>query len=337
MKAGDDLPVVRRAGRLPRIQLARRPEFAGGRIVEARRHDADHLMDYIADPHRQRVQGSTAQAGLPESMSDDHRGCPSDASLVVQKAAAQRWQHAHDVEELARYARSRRHGCFGPHRDRHGTSRHLRHGSKTASAAFPVVEIGLRDRPIAPAIGVDLKETDDAIGRGIGQGAEQDAVDDAEHGRRRADAEPKREDRDGSKRFGAAKDARAVADVAEKVLDRRRAKFITGLFLHVFDSSKRHARTPPRLGRIQSVADVLGSLLVDVEANLLVESVFDAAAADEPAQPAPALAKRFHDAFLSYGTLRENRDLERDGSIREVIRGAGPRSHVISRRPPEPE
>ncbi len=246
-------------------------------------------MNRVADLDCQIVQGCAGETSLPETEPHNHGRRAPDATFVVAKTAADDRMNAHDVEELARHGCSRRHRGLRPHRDWNRAGGHLRHGLKAVRAVLPILEVGFGYVAVPTSVGVDLQEPHNPIRLGIRERTQQDPVHDTEHRRGSADTKAQRDDGDGSKRFRAAEDSQAVTEVANEVLEKGRAKFVSRLFLHVLDASKLHVRVSAGFSGIHPGAEVLLGLLIDMEPNLLVQSVFDVTAADDR----PPTAQKF--------------------------------------------
>ena len=134
-----------------------------------------------------------------------------------------------------------------------------------------VVAEGARDRGAVP-------EQDDAVGVGIVEGLQEDAVDDAEHGRARADAEREGAGGDDGEAGLAAEGAGALAQLAgEGVEDVQRPRVATVL-LDLRDAAEGEARASKGLGAgyalplLEAVGfelDVLGQLGGEVGLEVL--------------------------------------------------------------------
>ena len=133
-------------------------------------------------------------------------------------------------------------------------------------------------------------EPDDPIGIGVGQRTEQHAVDDAEDRRCGADAETERQDRNNGEGLGPEKQAHAVTHIAKKVFEERRPVLVPRAFLEILDATEPDKRLPSRFVRGHSGAPVLLGLLIDVKADLLVESTL---ALPSVPQTAPQFAHVF--------------------------------------------
>ena len=88
--------------------------------------------------------------------------------------------------------------------------------------------------------------------------------------------------------------ARAVAQVADEVFEKRRSKLIACLFFHVLHSSKLNEGLTPCFGRIQTTPDVLLGLLIDMKTNLLAQPGLDITTPHDRAEPTPTLNETFH-------------------------------------------
>ena len=87
----------------------------------------------------------------------------------------------------------------------------------------------------------------------------------------RADAKGERQQRDEREPRIAAKRARAISHVAERVVDPHRAPHVAARLLLLIHAAKRQrGRTTGSVGR-HTVRDVLGDLTIEMEPQLLVE------------------------------------------------------------------
>ena len=133
-------------------------------------------------------------------------------------------------------------------------------------------------------------KADDAIGIGVGQRPEQYAADDAEDRRGGADAKPERQDGDNGEGLGPEEQAYAVAHVAKEVFEECRPVLVARPLLEVLDPTEFDERLPARFVGAHAGAQVLLDLLIDVEADLLVEPALQLTAVP---QPAPQFAHVF--------------------------------------------
>ena len=69
--------------------------------------------------------------------------------------------------------------------------------------------------------------------------------------------------------------AQPVSDVVHEVLDARSAEHVPRPFTHLFDTTESDQRLPPRFVRRHAGAPVLLGLLLDVEADLVIEPVLE--------------------------------------------------------------
>ena len=73
----------------------------------------------------------------------------------------------------------------------------------------------------------------------------------------------------------AAQRAQPVADIAREVLDAGGAELVPRPLARLFHATESDQRLAPRFGRRQAGAPVLLRLLLDMEADLVVESVLE--------------------------------------------------------------
>src|SRR5690606_38806612 len=102
----------------------------------------------------------------------------------------------------------------------------------------------------------------------IRQRPQQHAVDDAEHRRRRTDAQAKRDDGDGDETRFATESARTEAQVAREVLERQRAELVARPLARLLDATKADESLPSRVVRRHAAAQVLLDLLLEMEPHL---------------------------------------------------------------------
>jgi hypothetical protein len=146
--------------------------------------------------------------------------------------------------------------------------------------------LGKRERRILnPGGDLRLPQVHNAVGFGIRERAQEHAVDDAENRRVGADADRQREDRHRGEAGMTAQRAQAVADVAREMLDGAGAELVPRSLAHLLYPAEPDHRLPPRFVRRHAGAAVLLGLLLDVEADLVVEPVLDPAPEDQRTQP----------------------------------------------------
>ena len=115
----------------------------------------------------------------------------------------------------------------------------------------------------------------------VGQGLEENAVDDREHGDRATDAQCEREGGREREPRRAAERPQTIAKIARGILDESSTELIARAFLGGFDAPELQKRLAPCFIRRQTRSDVLRRLLLDVEAELGVESALERAALEE--------------------------------------------------------
>ncbi len=105
---------------------------------------------------------------------------------------------------------------------------------------------------------------------GIGEAAKEDAIDNAEYCRRRANAQHQRDKNRGRKERVAGEAAKSVADILKDGFDKKAWPLLVRLFFATLDSPKRNDRLPTRLFRRHAGSDVYLGLLFEVELRLIV-------------------------------------------------------------------
>src|SRR3954467_12637229 len=217
-QSADDVPVVRRSACRHHLELARRPELGPRWHVGGGRHDAnDAIASAIEVNPRLECRRRPAEGARPEAVADDPRATGAYVLLLGEERSPERWLETENAKEFLRC-----NGVLGPHRvagaddGRHGAPL-VELGERGEGAALvahvDIVRIG--EVELVPLL-VDLPHEDDAIGIGIGQGPEQDAIDDAEDRRRRANPEAQRRDDDEKESRRAGQGPPHVAEVTSK-------------------------------------------------------------------------------------------------------------------------
>ncbi len=206
---------VERGGpRARRVEREREPDLHVARgIPEARRHDPDdRARDVVHHDLPAEGTGVAAEALLPDAVR--HHDDPLGAGPVLARGEppAERRANAQDVEEVRRDARAA---------DANGGLARLR-GAEVAvvepprgdafEGARPVLVeqdhgVGLV-HPLAPGVAHRMRQPREAVRFRVGERLEQDAVHQAEHGRRGADAERENEDHRSGEDRGAPEAAR---------------------------------------------------------------------------------------------------------------------------------
>ena len=121
-----------------------------------------------------------------------------------------------------------------------------------------------------------------------------------------------------------------IADVARENFETDRAEHVAGPFAHGFDATESDQRLPSRFIWRHAGASVLLRLLLDVEANLVVEPVLDLLPvrhSEGSGDPPPQISERPHQA-LTVVTSRTRliaRDMRRH-CARESFRCRRPRA-----------
>jgi hypothetical protein len=78
------------------------------------------------------------------------------------------------------------------------------------------------------------------------------------------------------------------------MLDGRRTELVARLLAHLFHPAKPDHRLPPRFVQRHAGAPVLLGLLLDMEADLVVEPVLELPAKDQRTQPPQHVSERSH-------------------------------------------
>ena len=182
-------------------------------IPKARRQHADDRVARSIEGDRTAQGGRVAaEAILPERVADDRFGWRVRAVFGFAEQAAHARAHADDVEETAGDTPAAEPFRVVDAGERHRLGARQREGVERVLTRAPVDEIRPRHRHLR-AVGPDLVQVDEAIRLWIRQRPQQDAVDEREDGRGRADAERQRDEDDGGERRRPGERAHGVANV----------------------------------------------------------------------------------------------------------------------------
>ena len=132
----------------------------------------------------------------------------------------------------------------------------------------PIVEVA--DRGIA-RLSQSLPHEHDPFAVGVGQGADQHGVHDAEHRGRQPDAERQSRDRHGRESRIVAQHANAVAQILPELIEPDRNPDGAGILPGARHAAELAQRRMPGIARRHPARDVLFGLALDVVANLAVE------------------------------------------------------------------
>jgi hypothetical protein len=165
-------------------------------------------------------------------------------------------------------------------------------------ALAPGDEVGRGDHVSHGAAAVGLPNRNDAIGLVIGQRFEQHGADDAEDCGRGTDAERQRDERGSGEAGRPPQYAKAVTDIAERVLEQSGPNLISHALPRPFDTAELQHRLAARFCGAQTRPAQLLGLLIEVEANFFVEPTFERAAADHRAEPGPPVRDPSHGRLL---------------------------------------
>ena len=165
------------------------------------------------------------------------------------------------------------------------------------------VRVGHRIEP-APAFGfVDVDERLGVIERGL---AEEHRVSHAEDRRICADADRQRQHGHRREARMAAQRAQAVADVAREILDGGGTELVPRPLSHLFHAAESDQRLPPRFVRRHAGAPVLLGLLLDMEADLVIEPILEFRRPAERTEPPQHVSERTHQSLSVHGRDVEN-------------------------------
>ena len=101
------------------------------------------------------------------------------------------------------------------------------------------------------------------------------------------------------KRRRPAQYAKAVTDVTNRVLEKRRPKLVPRALLDAFHPAELEPRQPSGLGWTHARLTMLLGLLIDVKANLFVEAALERLAALDRTDPSPGFGYSSHRRLLA--------------------------------------
>ncbi len=263
-----------------------------GRIEagEARRRDADDVHRIVVDQNLsaddRRIGGEAAD---PIVVAQDDGRMPAIRPIV-------RFRRKHpsdcgsDPERLKEVARDELRA--DPFRAVVDCHRRRRLGSaEDEGEGFGVAlevlihRVRRRARPdVAAEVGEGRPDHDEALGLAHRQQAEHELIEQREDRRRRANAERKRQQRDGRERRVHAQLPRAVAHVAPQRVEPANRLHFPPVLLQHRRIPELPAGRPFGVGRRHALADVAFGQQLQVQPQLVVELVIRAGPADEPDQ-----------------------------------------------------
>ncbi|MBA2306088.1 MAG: hypothetical protein H0W08_26150 [Acidobacteria bacterium] len=148
-------------------------------------------------------------------------------------------------------------------------------------------EVRIRERAVRT--GSARIQGDEAIGIRRNDAAEQQRIDDREHGRVGADAERQRHDGGNGKGGRPPESAERIANVLRHLFEQRAGANRAHCFFHLLDATELDQRRAPRARGIHSARDVFVGQQIGVAAQLGVEVDVQASAvqqvADDTSQP----------------------------------------------------
>ena len=140
---------------------------------------------------------------------------------------------------------------------------------------LPVIAVARSDGFLF-ALRVSRGDCDQAMGILIRHSLEQDGVNEAEHGRGRADAKPKRDDCHCGEARTAAKLAQPVTRVLEQCLEERADANFPHPFLHLLSPTRLDHGLPPCFFFGHSRSHLFRRQQLDVAANFVIQLALDA-------------------------------------------------------------
>ncbi len=172
----------------------RHPQVGAGGKLEAFRHHADHRCWQLVDLDGAAENGRiTAVAVLPHAVSQDDHGRRARPIVLRKEIAADQRLLANQLEGVGRLVRALEAlGRASFVADVHGLATGRRQARERPRRGAPVHEILIRHAPIASAP-VPRADDDDSIRVVEWQAADQDGVDEREHGGVHPDSERQRD------------------------------------------------------------------------------------------------------------------------------------------------
>ena len=284
-------PVLRRATTFMKRSGGRAPVAAAIETVRGPESDLlieelEPLRHHADDPHRRVVdlhgaaddRGIAAEARLPEAMREDGNRRRIRTIVLRREETAVQRTHAEQREELPRHDLDVQPRRFADARERHGAAAPRREVLEGAAFALPVHPVG-GGVPAARAARLDgahlelrhvLVDHHQLVAVRIGQGPQQELIDDGEDRGVAADTEREREHDGGGEAGTLAQAARHVTHVAHQAVEPARRSDVVTLFLQ-----PQHA-AEPRLGGAAGIAGihpaalVFARELIDVEGHLAI-------------------------------------------------------------------
>jgi len=151
--------------------------------------------------------------------------------------------------------------------------------TQAAAVSGDVFERRIRDAPFVERSVRAFVQGDQALGLGIRQRLQQHGVHHREHHRGGPGSERQREHRDEGKARTPPEHAQRISSVLPQVFEPAPRANVAALFLDQLGSTEREPRLASSLVRLDAVANQIGRMLFEMEAQLLVEQRIGIAAA----------------------------------------------------------
>ena len=187
------------------------PEGESLVVEEIFRHDSDDgVGGAVQEQGLAKDAGVARKAAFPELVGEDHDAGSARAELLVAEGAAERRRASEHAETVARhFAAVLVGGTLGTGE---GQVLPVRQADVLEGVNALTKDLCVGGRHAGwLALGIDLVQAVEAIGIRVGQGTQQDGVDDAEYGAIGADAEGQDRDHNRDEARSAAQGARAVS------------------------------------------------------------------------------------------------------------------------------
>jgi hypothetical protein len=212
----DRTVVMRRPVRIFAVQIGRHPQIDLRRETKTGGEHADHGEDLAANPQvRLRQIRRRPEILTPVTLADQGGGSGPCFRVAGAEAPSEDRRRAEDLEKIRRNHTDHRARRLRRARNGHDVGAVFRNCLKAAALVAEIVEVRIR-KARRPTLRIDLEDGHDPVRRRVRQRSQQHAVDDAENGRRRADAERESENGDHRKAGMLAELPESVAAIGEQ-------------------------------------------------------------------------------------------------------------------------
>ncbi len=279
------------------------PAGAEGEL-EAAGKDADDGAAFAGEPEcGTEDMGIAVEAIVPEVMADEDNGrggiLRSEQATFLGLDAEHGKEIGGDFGEQGPAHTVGRADRF----DRAGVPGYAREGASMAAQGFDLVVAEFSLGAFLSGFAVDH---DELVGMGEGDGAEQDGVNDSEHGGDGAEAESKGEDDGGGIAWGAAEAAQGEAEILKDVFEPEEGALIAVRLLSLLDAAEGAAGGGVRFCGREAAALVVLFKKGEVESDFAVEVRVGVVGAAETAEASEGTAQEgAEDGRPASGLLRQ--------------------------------